>query len=353
MNILFLEGDMSRHGGTERMTAFLANRLATRHAVTVISFHFCDTNIFFPLDKNVEHLTLSARNLFCKIREISHIVKEKEVDVVINVDTGMGYIGILAAFGTNARVITWEHSNFYNNWDSRIFPYMRQFAARYSHAMVVLTERDKQNYIANIRKCSPVITIANPSEKLEHLYDATSNVILSVGQLVQKKRFDLLIPIGKIVFERHPDWKWCLCGDGPERRTLEAMVEQASLSENIYFLGAVKDMESLYRTSAMCVLTSEMEGLPMVLLEAKAYGLPIVSFDIQTGPSDIVRDGENGYLVEWSNTTGMAEKICQLIEDAELRCRFSENAVLDMEKFDEERILEQWEQLIISLCKMR
>ena len=87
----------------------------------------------------------------------------------------------------------------------------------------------------------------------------------------------------------------------------------------------------------------------MVLLEAKSYGLPIVSFDIQTGPGDIVRDGVNGYLVKSGNTDAMAEKICQLIENAELRKQFSDNAALDMDKFDEERIVGQWEKLISSL----
>jgi glycosyltransferase involved in cell wall biosynthesis len=92
-----------------------------------------------------------------------------------------------------------------------------------------------------------------------------------------------------------------------------------------------------------------MEGLPMVLLEAKSQGLPIVSFDIETGPSDIVRDGVNGYLVESGNTDAMAEKICNLIESPSLRASFSENSGLDMEKFDEENIVKQWETLITDL----
>ena len=84
----------------------------------------------------------------------------------------------------------------------------------------------------------------------------------------------------------------------------------------------------------------------MVLLEAKSYGLPLVSFDIMTGPGEIIRDGVNGYLVPPGDTAALAEKICRLIENEELRRDFSENSQVDIERFDSVEIIEQWEKLI-------
>lgn len=349
MNILFLEGDMSRRGGTERMTSWLASRLAAVHTVYVISLHLRDEKIFFPMDAAVEHIALGSTKTFAQIREIRRFIRKNAVDIVINVDTGMGYIGILAARRTGARVITWEHANYFNDWNSRIFPHLRRYAARKSDAMVVLTERDKRNYENNIKKCVPVTAIANPAKKGVYSYDSESKTILSAGLLGRIKRFDLLVPIGRIVFAKHPDWKWALCGDGPERENLENAVREAGLAQNIIFRGSVSDMDAQYASAAMYVLTSEMEGLPMVLLEAKAHGLPIVSFDIQTGPSDIVRDGVNGYLVEAENTDEMADKICKLIENADLRKEFSENSELDMDRFDEKTIINQWKMIIANI----
>lgn len=349
MNILFLEGDMSRRGGTERMTAWLSSMLSREHNVSVISLHMHNGEVFFPLAEAVNHSSLQSVKTTAQIKEIRRFIRKNAIDVVINVDTGMGYIGILAAKRTPAKVITWEHANFFNNWNSRIFPYLRRYAARKSDAMVVLTERDKRNYENNIKRCVPVTAIANPSKKGAYSYDSESKIILSAGLLGKIKRFELIVPIGKIVFDKHPDWKWALCGDGPERENLERAVREAGLEQNIIFRGSVSDMDTHYASAAMYVLTSEMEGLPMVLLEAKSHGLPIVSFDIETGPSDIVRDGVNGYLVESGNTDAMAEKICELIENSELRKQFSENAALDMDKFDEETIVKQWETLIRSL----
>lgn len=349
MNILFLEGDMSRRGGTERMTAWLSSMLVRDHSVAVISLHMNNSAVFFPLNENVHHSVLQKKKTAAQIREIRRFIRRNSVDAVINVDTGMGYIGILAAMATRAKVITWEHANFFNNWNSRIFPYLRRFAARKSDAVVVLTERDRHNYENNIKKCVPVTVIANPASKGVYSYDRASKIILSAGLLGRIKRFDRIIPIGRTVFSRYPDWKWVLCGDGPERETLENAVREAGLQENILFRGSVRDMDAQYAGAAMYVLTSEMEGLPMVLLEAKSHGLPIVSFDIETGPSDIVRDGVNGYLVKPGDIDAMAEKICELIAGDALRQEFSENAALDMERFDEERIVTQWETLIRSL----
>lgn len=349
MNILFLEGDMSRRGGTERMTAWLSSMLVRDHAVHVISLHQNYGEVFFPLADGVQHNVLSSRKTLAQIREIGRYVRTHAIDTVINVDTGMGYIGIFASQGTGAKVITWEHANFFNNWNSRIFPYLRWFAAKKSDAMVVLTSRDKQNYENNIKKCVPISVISNPSKVREYCYDLGSTTILSAGILGKIKRFELIIPIGIAVFAKHPDWKWVICGDGPERENLENAVREAGLGDKIIFRGSVSNMDSEYAAAAMYVLTSEMEGLPMVLLEAKSYGLPIISFDIETGPSDIVREGINGYLVESGDTDAMADKICRLIESPSLRVSFSEKSGLDMVKFDEESIVKQWETLIRSL----
>lgn len=349
MKILFLEGDMSRRGGTERMTAWLASVLCSSHEVHILSLNLHAGEVFFSLAEQVRHAAVHPGKTWAKIKEIRRYIKENGIETVINVDTGMGYIGIFAAMGTKASVITWEHSNYYNNWNSHVFPYLRRFAARHSGAMVVLTEQDKRNYTENIRRCVPVTVIPNPAERHEYTYDTRSKTILSAGLLGKIKRFELIVPIAEKVFAKHPDWIWLLCGDGPERENLENAVQNTGLADKIRLVGSVSDMEAQYRSAAMYVLTSEMEGLPMVLLEAKSYGLPIVSFDIQTGPSDIVRDEVNGYLVESGNTDEMAEKICELIEDAELRKRFSDNAAMDKDKFDEERIMEKWEKLISSL----
>lgn len=346
MNILFLEGDMSRTGGTERMTAWLSTELSEKYNIHIISLKFENDKIFFPLSDTITHTTLKNGNLLNQIFQIRGYIKQHKIDTVINVDTGMGIYGILASALTKTKVITWEHSNFYNNWNSKIFPHLRKFAAKFSDKIVVLTEKDKQNYISNIRPCKPVSVISNPMGQLTKNYDLNSKTILSAGLLCEIKRFDRIIPIAKELFAKHPDWSWIICGDGLERTNLEKLINENNLKDKVILAGNVPNITEFYKKAAIFVLTSDMEGLPMVLLEAKAHKLPIVSFDIQTGPSDIIRNNQNGFLIEPYNIKEMAEKIELLIQYEDLRDQFSDNTVLDMEKFSPERIIEQWIGLI-------
>lgn len=331
------------------MTAFISNLLAREFDVFILGLHQ-EFSVRHELNSNVKYEILKSQKgkscILFQIRMIRRFITANKIDCVINVDVGMGFYGIIAARGTGAKVITWEHGNYFNNWGSRWFPYFRRFAARHSDAMVVLTERDKQNYMTNISRCRPVTVIGNPVEKHSFDYRSDSRIILSVGHLSPVKRFGLIPEVGRTVFARHPDWQWRICGEGPERAEIERKIAEYGLSKNIILAGSVSDMETEYRAAAMVVMTSEMEGLPMVLLEAKSWGLPLVSFDIMTGPGEIIRDGVNGYLVPPGDTAALAEKICRLIENEELRRDFSENSQVDIERFDSVEIIEQWEKLI-------
>lgn len=84
----------------------------------------------------------------------------------------------------------------------------------------------------------------------------------------------------------------------------------------------------------------------MVLLEAKSWGLPLISFDIMTGPSDIIRDGANGYLVEQGNVDVLTARIEELITSQEQRIRFSQNSQMDMDKFDFDQIVGKWKAVL-------
>ena len=220
MRICILEGDMSRTGGTERMAAWLANTLCPAHSVHMLSLRLSKGSVFYPLLDGVAHETVPAfpgkLGIYKQIRWIRSYIKEHSIDRVINVDMGMGFYGILAAKGTKARVITWEHGNYYNNWGSRLFPHMRRYAAKKSDAVVLLTEKDRQNYDTHIKNHAPITVIGNPATNHNHPYDIRSRMILSVGHLLENKGYHRVVEIGKKILPFRPDWKWVICGEGPE-----------------------------------------------------------------------------------------------------------------------------------------
>ena len=114
--------------------------------------------------------------------------------------------------------------------------------------------------------------------------------------------------------------------------------------------GLVEHVEKYLVRASVFVLTSREEGLPMCLLEARTYGVPAVSFDIRTGPRDIITDGVNGYLVEPFDTAQMAEKLELLMEDEALRQKMGDAAKKNLRAFMLPDIVRQWSELIEEIC---
>lgn len=349
MRICLLEGDMSRSGGTERMAAWLAGVLSERWDVSLISLRQ-QGELFFSLKEGVRYAVVPEQTgrlgILRQIRWIRQYLRQEKADWVINVDVGMGFYGILAALGTGTSVITWEHGNFCNNWNSRLFPLLRRIAARFSDALVVLTHRDQENYSRNIPRCAPIHVIPNPVDSCEPAWRPENRVILSAGHLLPNKGFHRAVQVAARVLKDRPGWRWVICGEGPERERLETMIREAGLEDRILLPGLVKDMEEAYSAAAMVVLTSDLEGLPMVLLEGKARCLPLVAFDIMTGPSEIIREGTDGFLVEPFDLEGMARRIGSLMDDENLRREMSAAAGEDRNRFSSEEIGKNWEKLL-------
>ena len=152
------------------------------------------------------------------------------------------------------------------------------------------------------------------------------------------------------VAEKHPDWHLDIYGDGEMMDTVKKLIAEYQIADNVHLMGMCSNLAEKYKDYAMYVLPSYREGLPLVLLEAKANRLPIVSFDIMTGPREIVRDGIDGILVPPYDLEKMGNAICNLIEDADLRNSMSQKSQKNIDKFSKTAILKQWCDLI-SLCK--
>ena len=115
--------------------------------------------------------------------------------------------------------------------------------------------------------------------------------------------------------------------------------------------GAVKNIEEYYRKAAIYISTSLYEGLPMTMIEAQSFGLPIITFNFETGPADIVKNGENGYVIQRTDNLkndmqNMAHAIDTLINNPTLRNEYSDNAKKDSERFTMKQIGKCWTELL-------
>ena len=177
--------------------------------------------------------------------------------------------------------------------------------------------------------------------------------IITVGRFSEEKGYDLLVEVARKVLPSHPDWEWHLYGMGDMFDEIHRKIAEYGLTAQLIQKGNVKDVYKLYNDYAFLVLPSYREGLPLVLLEAKASGLPMVSFDVTTGPKEIIEEGMDGYLIPPYNLDKMANKIELLMESEERRIAFSEHTISGVKKFKKEEIYRQWKNLIGELTAER
>ena len=137
-----------------------------------------------------------------------------------------------------------------------------------------------------------------------------------------------------------------ILGEGEDRSVLERKIHNAGLDKRLVLKGQVGDMDSYYRQSAMFVMTSRFEGLPLVLLEAKMHRLPLISFDCLTGPSEVIEDGINGTVVPLGDIDAMATAINELIDDKTKRIEYSAMSGSNAERYDMATILDSWRRLL-------
>lgn len=176
-----------------------------------------------------------------------------------------------------------------------------------------------------------------------------TRAIIMVGRLNAQKQQDQAILTLKEIVKKVPDATLHFCGDGPDEQKLRDLAAEQKLSDKVVFHGFVPDLSSVYSQAALLLMSSKAEAFPLVLLEALSAGCPCVSFDCRYGPSAMIEDGKNGFLVTPGDTATLAERCVQILLDARLRKKLSAGAVKSTERFQPPVIAAKWAELLLSL----
>ena len=141
-------------------------------------------------------------------------------------------------------------------------------------------------------------------------------------------------------------WQLIIVGDGILKKEIESKIKALNLQDSIILKPFTKQIEKEYLSASIYVMSSHWEGFPMVLLESASYGLAPISFDVKTGPSDIIENEKSGFLVEDNDLQGYADKLILLMRDEKLRQNFGTEAKkLVSERFSKEVVMQEWEKL--------
>jgi glycosyltransferase involved in cell wall biosynthesis len=246
-----------------------------------------------------------------------------------------------------ARIFTMSDRGLSRSLLSRLF--MRYYKKRYfrrverqADVVVTLTKGDALEW----RQAKRVEVIPNFTVmKVSRLSDVTTKRVIAVGRLEWQKGFDRLIDVWQLVGKKHPDWTLDIFGSGTLEGDLQQLIQAKGL-KNISLHPFTPNIADEYVQSSIFALSSRFEGFGLVLLEAMQAGLPCVTFDCPFGPSDVVADGESGFVVPDGDVARFANRLCQLIEDEELRHQFSTASVARARLFDVDVVMKQWKELL-------
>jgi glycosyltransferase involved in cell wall biosynthesis len=340
-------------GGTERVGSMLANSLSEAgYEVMLGSISYGDKP-FFPVNKEVKLLSLMSfpRCKLCRIPntvyKLRKLLKKESVGALIVVDTLCIQFTLPAVLGLKVKHICWEHFNFNNDLGGSSRRLARQLAARYCDSIVTLTEKDKQYWLKGTRHKSQIIAIANPCPfpPQKSKKQKSTKTVLSVGHLTHIKGFDRLLEAWVRVSRVMPDWRLVIVGEGEDRQKLTGFIKKNNLINSVDLVGRTSDVSEYYKEAEIFCLSSHYEGFPMVLLEALAFGLPVVSFDCDTGPAEILQD-TGSILVPQNDIDQLALSLINLMKDKEGRELIGLKSKEKSKLYQPKNIISQWVKLL-------
>ena len=373
MKIIYCIAGTCHSGGMERVLANKANYL-TGHGYEVVIVTTDQQGLppFFPLDGQIRCIDLGInyeenngkpfanKLLHYPLKQYRHkkrlaaILEQEKPDVTISMfcnDAGF----ITRINDGSKKVLEIHFSKFkrlqYNRkglwrladlWRSK----QDEKTVRRFDKFVVLTEEDK-GYWGNL----PNITVIPNANTFATSQAAAleNKKVIAIGRYTYQKGFERLIEAWNILSPGFPGWKLDIIGNGEERDKLQDLIHAYHLDGQVTLVSPTKSIDKVYLDASVLVMSSRYEGLPMVLLEAQAFGLPIVSFACKCGPKDIVANGETGFLVEENDIEGLARQLVKVMKDKNLRKQMGRKAKEASLRYAEDAVMAKWTALFDSL----
>lgn len=362
MKIVYVLRDITDYGGIQQVTCLLINSLLherKNYTISTVSLYNKYAVPAFKLNDDVTNYTLFEKEVDTKKQFINIKCRLKKILRNLNPDIivvqGIAFTNYLShSIFQNSRVVACEHGHYHMSGKYGLHWFGIKRALKYADAVVTLTDLDARNYREQSSSKTIIKRIYNPciySSDFINTDHSDSKIIVSCGTLDSIKRFDHAVNAAQKVFSKHPDWKWYIYGDGETHSKLQDLINQKNLKEHVILKGNEKNKNLIYGDKAFLVVTSKFEGFGMVLIEAMQYCLPVVSYNVDYGPKEIIEDGVNGFLVADGNVDALSSAIIKLIENKKDYLEMCSKSGQSLQKFKDSEIVQQWIDLFETILK--
>ena len=356
-------------GGAERVTAHLSRLwTAAGHRVTIATLSA--GGAFYQLDPSVRvvavGLARESRGILdavlgnlrrvCTIRAL---IRDLKPDVTIGMMMAASVLVAFAGLGLPSRTLGVEHIYPPCLPMGRPWTLLRKYAYGLLNGVIALTEMASA-WLRTHTYARRFVTIPNavewplpenePAISPAAIFAPSLKLILAAGRLEPQKGFVYLIEAFGQLRGAGEDWGLVILGEGLERAALESRVRALGLQRRVFLPGLAGNMNDWYKRASLFVLSSLYEGFPVALLEAMAAGVPVVSFDCDSGPREMIRHGVDGVLVPVGDVTALAKAMGALMSDERLRAEMAGRAIAVRERFSKERVLALWDEEFKAAC---
>ena len=356
MRICFVIPGLSNSGGMERVMSQIVNYVAENKndELHLLMYGAGCEKIFFDISKKVTiHIpqfkySAGNRRIYAikALKFIRQTVKHISPDTILSFGEIWNNFVLLALYGLKYPIYISDRCRP-NKSFGRFHDTLRKWLYPKSTGVIAQTEKAKQIYLTQF-KHDNIVVIGNPIRQIEDRGIARENIVVSVGRLIDTKNFDQLIDIFAKIDA--PDWKLVIVGGDANQQTnmskLQKQIDDCQLNARVILAGQQKDVESYLLKSKIFAFTSSSEGFPNVIGEAMSAGLPVVAYDCIAGPSDMVIDGENGFLIPLFDKDSFIGKLRYIMEDPIVRAKMGEKARNRIMRFSSNIICEQYYSVI-------
>jgi glycosyltransferase involved in cell wall biosynthesis len=364
--IYFLVSSM-HGGGAERVASLLCNYWASLdYVVTLVPTFSGHGKNVYPLDNNVQLIFLAdliknpSRSILInrlkRFFALRRSIISSTPDVIVSFLTEVNIVALIAAIGTNIPVIVSERTNPTRYSSGHLWGLARKYAYQYAKCVVVQTN-DAKSWVETNCPNTKVKVIPNPIKlpipngipilKPSEILAEDRKLLLTVGRLIKEKGYFRLIEAFAEIIKTHNNWDLVILGEGSERSNLEKRIESLGMKDQIILPGRVGNVGEWYQRADLFAMSSHLEGFPNALIEAMAYGVPVISIDCGSGPRDLIQHEVNGLLVSEENaTTGLSQAIKYMIQNDQARERMSVKAKEVGTRLSIENVGDMWEAII-------
>lgn len=358
--IIFMAQQL-KSGGAEKVIILLANALAERQDYTVSLHIVLKSEPIVPISEkvNVKFLTnciLKKENVIqkCvrKVFELNAIRKNiRKINNSVVISSCNEYSKIISK---NTNKTNYIIAQLHNDYTSKL---LYDFCNKYTNInlFVLLNETFRKEIEPEMKKknsFTKVTVIPNFIENIESEDVEKEKIVFSAGRFHWVKGFERLVEVWSLIpFEEKNGWKLVIAGDGEEFEKIKKLIKNKGLENTIILPGRLENDEiySYMRKSMIYALSSYSEAFPMVLLEAMQNRLPVIAFDVRTGPRCIIKNNETGYLIKDFDNESYAKKLVELMNNTELQQCMGNAAYLESKKYLKKNIIQQWFEIIDNI----